>query len=73
MVCIDNRLIEVDRVRSAEEAAGLEALGADLIGVALTADPRFSDAAVVKWAARILSYTTALVTSLTNLTRLLNG
>jgi uncharacterized protein YukE len=30
-------------------------------------------AAVVKWAARILSYTTALVTSLTNLTRLLNG
>jgi hypothetical protein len=30
-------------------------------------------AAVVKWAARILSYTTALVTSLTNLTRLVNG
>jgi uncharacterized protein YukE len=30
-------------------------------------------AAVVKWAARILSYTTALVASLTNLTRLLNG
>jgi hypothetical protein len=30
-------------------------------------------AAVAKWAARILSYTTALVTSLTNLTRLLNG
>ena len=30
-------------------------------------------AAVAKWAARILSYTTALVTSLTNLTRLVNG
>jgi phytoene dehydrogenase-like protein len=30
-------------------------------------------AAVVKWAGRILSYTTALVTSLTNLTRLVNG
>jgi PPE-repeat protein len=30
-------------------------------------------AAVVKWSARILSYTTALITSLTNLTRLLNG
>jgi PPE-repeat protein len=29
--------------------------------------------AVVKWAGRILSYTSALVTSLTNLTRLLNG
>nr|WP_239159794.1 hypothetical protein [Actinoplanes humidus] len=29
--------------------------------------------AVVKWSARILMYTTALVTSLTNLTRLLNG
>ena len=29
--------------------------------------------AVVKWAGRILSYTTALVSSLTNLTRLLNG
>lgn len=30
-------------------------------------------AAVVKWAARILSYTTALISSLTNLTKLLNG
>lgn len=30
-------------------------------------------AAVVKWAGRILSYTTALISSLTNLTRLLNG
>jgi hypothetical protein len=30
-------------------------------------------AAVVKWSARILTYTTALITSLTNLTRLLNG
>lgn len=30
-------------------------------------------AAVVKWAGRILTYTTALVTSLTNLTKLLNG
>lgn len=30
-------------------------------------------AAVVKWAGRILSYTTALVTSLTNLSRLING
>jgi hypothetical protein len=30
-------------------------------------------AAVVKWAGRILSYTTALVTSLTNLTRLVQG
>ena len=29
--------------------------------------------AVVKWAGRILGYTTALITSLTNLTRLLNG
>ena len=30
-------------------------------------------AAVVKWAGRILVYTTALITSLTNLTKLLNG
>ncbi|WP_067499514.1 hypothetical protein [Actinoplanes sp. TFC3] len=30
-------------------------------------------AAVVKWSARILTYTTALITSLQNLTRLLNG
>ncbi|MEH0934217.1 hypothetical protein [Micromonospora psammae] len=30
-------------------------------------------AAVVKWAARILTYVTALVTSLTNLSRLING
>ena len=30
-------------------------------------------AAVVKWAGRILTYTTALITSLTNLTRLVNG
>ncbi|MEU8228339.1 hypothetical protein AB0C12_01920 [Actinoplanes sp. NPDC048967] len=38
-----NKLIKVDRVRSAAEAAGLEALGADLVGVSLTADPRFYD------------------------------
>jgi len=30
-------------------------------------------AAVVKWAGRILTYVTALITSLTNLTKLLNG
>jgi uncharacterized protein YukE len=30
-------------------------------------------AAVVKWAGRILTYTTALITSLTNLSKLLNG
>jgi hypothetical protein len=30
-------------------------------------------AAVVKWAGRILTYTTALITSLTNLTKLING
>lgn len=30
-------------------------------------------AAVVKWAGRILTYTTGLITSLTNLTKLLNG
>jgi len=30
-------------------------------------------AAVVKWAGRILTYVTALITSLTNLSRLLNG
>ncbi|MGW6928845.1 WXG100 family type VII secretion target [Lentzea sp. NPDC054927] len=30
-------------------------------------------AAVVKWAGRILTYTTSLITSLTNLTKLLNG
>ena len=30
-------------------------------------------AAVVKWAGRILSYTAALISSLTNLSRLLNG
>ncbi|MBW4721995.1 WXG100 family type VII secretion target [Saccharothrix obliqua] len=30
-------------------------------------------AAVVKWAGRILVYTTALITSITNLTKLLNG
>jgi hypothetical protein len=36
-------LVKVDRVRSAREAAELEALGADLIGVTLTADPRFFD------------------------------
>ena len=29
--------------------------------------------AVVEWAGRILTYTTALITSLTNLTRLLQG
>jgi hypothetical protein len=48
-------LIKVDRVRSAAEAAGLEALGADLIGVSLTADPRFYDdrAVTVEQAAAI--------------------
>jgi hypothetical protein len=38
-----NKLIKVDRVRSAAEAARLEALGADLVGVSLTVDPRFHD------------------------------
>ncbi|GAA3962088.1 hypothetical protein [Actinoplanes auranticolor] len=38
-----NKLIKVDRVRSVAEATDLEALGADLIGVSLTADPRFHD------------------------------
>jgi len=38
-----NKLIKVDRVRSAEEAARLEALGADLVGVSLVTDPRFAD------------------------------
>jgi hypothetical protein len=38
-----SKLIKVDRVRSPEEAARLEALGADLVGVSLTADPRFAD------------------------------
>jgi hypothetical protein len=38
-----NKLIKVDRVRSAEEAARLEGLGADLVGVSLVPDPRFAD------------------------------
>lgn len=36
-------MIKVDRVGSAEEAAALEAAGADLIGVSLAADARFHD------------------------------
>ena len=36
-------LVKVDRVGSVAEAVELEALGADLIGVSLTADPRFAD------------------------------
>ncbi|BCJ48663.1 hypothetical protein Asp14428_01380 [Actinoplanes sp. NBRC 14428] len=38
-----NKLIKVDRVRSAREAAEVEELGADLVGVSLGADPRFAD------------------------------
>ncbi|MFI7546704.1 hypothetical protein [Actinoplanes sp. NPDC049599] len=38
-----NRLIKVDRVGSAAEAARLETLGADLVGVSLGTDPRFAD------------------------------
>jgi len=38
-----NELIKVDRVGSADEAAALERLGADLLGVDLAADPRFDD------------------------------
>jgi hypothetical protein len=38
-----NKVIKVDRVRSADEAATLEKLGADLLGVDLTSDPRFDD------------------------------
>ena len=38
-----NELIKVDRVRSAAEAVRLEAIGADLVGVSLTTDPRFHD------------------------------
>ena len=38
-----NKLIKVDRVREAAEAADLEAAGADLVGVSLAVDPRFSD------------------------------
>jgi len=36
-------VVKVDRVRSPAEATALEAAGADLIGVSLTADPRFAD------------------------------
>lgn len=36
-------MIKVDRVRSPDEAAELEAAGADLIGVSPAADPRFHD------------------------------
>jgi len=39
-----SELIKVDRVRSAAEAAALEAAGAGLIGVELDPDPRFADA-----------------------------
>lgn len=38
-----SKLIKVDRVRSADEAVEVEQLGADLIGVALSPDPRFDD------------------------------
>ncbi|MEU4238633.1 hypothetical protein [Actinoplanes sp. NPDC026619] len=38
-----NDLIKVDRVRAADEAVALEKLGADLLGVDLTPDPRFDD------------------------------
>jgi hypothetical protein len=38
-----NDLIKVDRVRSADEAAALEKLGVDLLGVDLRPDPRFDD------------------------------
>jgi len=38
-----NDLIKVDRVRSADEAAALERLGADLLGIDLAPDPRFDD------------------------------
>lgn len=38
-----NKLIKVDRVRSAAEAAAVERLGADLVGVSLGPDPRFAD------------------------------
>jgi hypothetical protein len=38
-----NKTIKVDRVRSAREAAAFEKLGADLIGVSLSPDPRFDD------------------------------
>ncbi|MCM4083520.1 hypothetical protein [Paractinoplanes hotanensis] len=42
-----NELIKVDRVRSVEEAVTLEKLGADLLGVDLTPDPRFDDGRTV--------------------------
>lgn len=38
-----NELVKVDRVRSVNEAAAVEELGAGLIGVALDPDPRFAD------------------------------
>jgi phosphoribosylanthranilate isomerase len=38
-----NKLIKLDRIRSVEEAATVEGLGADLIGVSLGPDPRFYD------------------------------
>ncbi|BBH71839.1 hypothetical protein ACTI_85240 [Actinoplanes sp. OR16] len=37
------KTVKVDRVRSAAEAASLEAHGADIIGVCIDPDPRFAD------------------------------
>jgi hypothetical protein len=42
-----NKLIKVDRIRSAEEAAAVERLGVDMVGVSLSPDPRFYDDRVV--------------------------
>ncbi|NES16878.1 MULTISPECIES: hypothetical protein [Micromonospora] len=42
-----NKVIKVDRVRSAAEAVAVEELGASLVGVALDPDPRFADERVV--------------------------
>jgi phosphoribosylanthranilate isomerase len=42
-----NKLIKVDRVHSVSEAVALEGAGADMIGVALSPDPRFADDRVV--------------------------
>ncbi len=41
---MSGELVKVDRVRSAAEAAALEAAGAGLIGIELDPDPRFADA-----------------------------
>jgi hypothetical protein len=38
-----NKLVKVDRVRSAEEALAVEGLGAGLVGVELSPDPRYDD------------------------------